>query len=117
VPRFPSSPPFAMAWLFVAAMCILLISSTSAAQDVASDNSSITGRLATVEPTVRRLTMIADGEVNLVEVFVAEDAAVVEDGRTLTLAQLVIRTGRRVTMAIRREGERRIATAVTVEPE
>jgi hypothetical protein len=75
------------------------------------------GRLATVEPAARRLTFVPEGEVDLVEVFVAEDGSVHHDGRELSLSELVVRVGRVVKVSYRTDGERRIAESVIVEPE
>jgi hypothetical protein len=117
VPRFLSPHTFAAAMLFIVTSCILLISTRAAAQDVTRQSSSVVGRLATIEPSLRRLTMIVEGEVDLVELFVARDAVVIEDGRTITLSELVIRTGRRILVETITDGERRIAIRVSVERE
>jgi hypothetical protein len=76
---------------------------------------ALVGRLATVEPIIRRLTVVPEGEASLVEIFVAEDGEVRQGERRLTLSELVIEVGRRVTIRYRLDADRRIATRVTVE--
>jgi hypothetical protein len=78
---------------------------------------SLSGRLAFVEPSLRRIALIPDGEVRLSEFLVADEAELRQGERQLTLEELVIQVGRRVTMRYRVEGDRRIADSVIVEPE
>ncbi len=75
------------------------------------------GRLATVEPAFRRLAVLPDGEVKLVELLVADDGELRQGDRAVTLSDLVIQVGRRVTIRYRVEDGRRIAESVIVEPE
>lgn len=77
----------------------------------------VVGRLATVEPALGRVTVIPEGEVNLVEMFVDETGRVEREGETLTLAELVIEVGRRVTVRYRVSDGRRLVEHITVEPE
>lgn len=76
----------------------------------------VTGRLATVEPAIRRLTIVPDGEVDLVEFFVAEDAELHRAGKPLTLAQLVIDTGARVALHYVVRDGLNLVRVVTVDP-
>ena len=78
---------------------------------------SLTGRLATVEPAARRITVVPDGAVDLVELFVAPEGKVTQGDRELSLAELVIQTGRRVQIDYYADGMRRLALRVTVEAE
>ena len=91
------------------------MSDDAAAQSAQQE--TLIGRLATVEPANRRVTVLPEGEAELVEMFVADDGEVAHDERPLTLADLVIQVGRRVMVVYRFHGERRIADSITVEPE
>ena len=97
----------------------LLISVAAGAmlRDQQTDTASLVGRLATVEPAARRLTLLPEGTADLVEVFLTEDAAVVQDETELSLSELVIHTGRRIQVEYQLESGRRIGLRVTVEPE
>jgi hypothetical protein len=75
----------------------------------------VVGRLATVEPSNRRVTIVPEGEVELVEMFVAADGRVERDGRSLSLADLVIEVGRRVTVSYRVTDGRRLVERIVVE--
>jgi hypothetical protein len=66
---------------------------------------------------VRRLAVLPDGEIKLVELLVADDSDVRLGDTEATLSDLVIQVGRRVTVHYRVENERRIAESVIVEPE
>jgi hypothetical protein len=96
--------------IFAAVVCSLATVS-------AQPSSSLTGRLATVEPSNSRITMVPIGEVNLVEFFVLDDSELVHEEESLTLSQLVILVGRRVTALYQENEGRRIAMRITVEPE
>ncbi len=61
--------------------------------------------------------MLPEGEVKLVELLVADDGKVRQGDREVTLSDLVIQVGRRVTIRYRVEGERRHAESIIVEPE
>lgn len=78
---------------------------------------SLIGRLATVEPAKRRLTVLPQGEAQLVELFVAVDGDLSHDDKPMTLADLVIQVGRRVAVEFRLEGARRVVERLTVEPD
>lgn len=86
-------------------------------QDREQPTTALVGRLATVEPASRRVTFVPEGEVRRVEVFVAERGTVIHDDSELTLADLVIQVGRRVTVLSRLQDNRRIADRIIVEPE
>ena len=75
------------------------------------------GRLASVQPGLRRITVLPDGDFRLSDVFIADDSKVREGDREVTLPDLVLLVGRRVTVRYRVDGDRRIATSVIVEPE
>lgn len=79
--------------------------------------SALVGRLATVEPSNRRVTIVPEGEVDLIEMFVAEEGEVRQDEDTLTLADLVIQVGRRVTVHYQLDGSRRLVQRIIVEPD
>ena len=56
-------------------------------------------------------------QVDAIEIFVASEGGVEQNERALTLAELVIQVGRRVTVTYRMEGDRRFADRIIVEPE
>jgi hypothetical protein len=105
------------------AVCVVFIAVVcTRADELAPDDaqpvsSAVEARLATVEPANRRVTVVPSGEVKLMELFVAAEGHVAEESRTLTLADLVIRVGRRVTVHFRIEGDRRIADRIIVQPD
>ena len=76
---------------------------------------TISGRLATVEPARRRITLVPVGDVAMVELDVADTAQIVHADELLSLPALVVQVGKLVTVAYRREGKRRIAERVTIE--
>lgn len=78
---------------------------------------SLTGRLATVEPSRRRLTILPQGEAQLVELFVAVDGDLRNEDKPMTLADLVIQVGRRVAVHYRLDGVRRVVERLIVEPD
>ena len=77
----------------------------------------VSGRLAIVEPSAARISLLATGEVKLREIAVAPDAEIRQGDRSLSLSELVIEIGRRVTVRFRTDGDRTVATNITVEPE
>ena len=83
----------------------------------AAQPSSISGRLATVEPSSGRITMIPDDEEDLIEMFVLEDSELLHEDESLTMSDLVILVGRRVSVVFEDTGDRRIALQITVVPE
>jgi hypothetical protein len=78
---------------------------------------TMAGRLATVEPAAGRITVVADGQVTLAELFVADNAEVVDGAEPITLSELVILVGRRVTATYHESDGRRLVRRLTVEPE
>jgi hypothetical protein len=101
---------------FFAVLCMLGSLTRTSAQDQTA-TPVVVGRLATVEPARGRVTVVPEGEVNLVEMFVDENGRVEREGQTLTLADLVIEVGRRVTVRYRLSDGRRIVELMAVEPE
>jgi hypothetical protein len=78
---------------------------------------ALRGRLAIVEPASRRITVLPDGEADLVDLLVGDDSEVRHDDRELTLSELVLLVGRRVSIRYRLDNDRRVAQSVIVEPE
>jgi hypothetical protein len=107
--------------LSVAALIPCTLRASSAAECVQSlppTGGTVTGRLATVEPALRRITILPEGESATVELDLAPDATIVHlerADRELTLPALVIEVGSRVVIDYRLEGDRKIAARVTVE--
>ena len=60
--------------------------------------------------------MIADDSAERLELFVAEDGEILHEGEKLSLSDLVIQVGSRVTIQYRMEGNVRVARRVTVAP-
>jgi hypothetical protein len=102
--------------LFFAVLCTPGAQASMSAQEQPAVE-SLRGRLATVEPTNRRLTILPDGEVKLLELFVGDDGELRQDDRPVTLAELVIQVGRRVTVDYRLDGTRRVVERLIVEPD
>ena len=76
---------------------------------------SIAGRLATVESTNRRLTIVADGQTTLLELSVDADAEIRAGEDTIALRDLVTEVGSRGKISYRMESGRRVARANIVE--
>ena len=98
-----------------AALGILSAAGVIAGVQEPETESQLAGRLATVEPAARRLTMIPDGEADLVEVFVADEGEVRQQDETLSLSDLVIQVGKRITVRYRLVNNRRVALSIIVE--
>ena len=77
----------------------------------------VQGRLAVVEPSAARIALIADGEVDLRTLAVAPDAEIKQGDRELTLSELVIQVGRRITVQYTADKGQTLAREITVEPE
>ena len=75
----------------------------------------MTGRLATVQPALRIITLLPEGETEIVELVLAPDAKIIHLDRELTLPALVIEVGSRVVIDYRVEGDRKTAARITVE--
>jgi hypothetical protein len=84
-------------------------------QSPATIAGTISGRLATVEPARRRITIVPIGESQMVELVVAEHTEIIHAERPMVLPELVVEVGRLVTVAYRVEADRRIAERVTIE--
>ena len=117
VTRTFSRREVAIATALSAAMCTLALSASAYSQEGGSRLATIAGRLATVEPANRRITLIPRGEVELFEIFVAEAGELRLEDQRLTLADLVIQVGRRITVSYRTEGVRHVAERIIVEPD
>ena len=101
----------------IAITIVAILPSAAALAAREQEAAPLIGRLATVEPALRRLAVLPDGEIKLVELQVADDCDVRQGDAEMTLPDLVIQVGRRVTVRYRVEYERRIAESVIVEPE
>jgi hypothetical protein len=96
---------------------VLLSVTVLAAGGEAPADESLSGRLAFVEPSLRRIAVMPDCEVRRSEFLVADDSELRQGEQELTLPELVIQVGRRVTVRYRVEDDQRIADSVIVEPE
>lgn len=101
--------------LLAVAICMLSAESSIAGGARHGSGDVLAGRLATVEPAARRVTVVPDGAEHRVEVLVAAGAEISERNGRLSMAELVTRTGRRVRVEFRVEGERRVVDRLTVE--
>jgi hypothetical protein len=79
------------------------------------ENRPLAGRLATVEPAARRLTVVADGAETLTEVLVQEGTEVMRGTRPISLSELVTFVGSRVIVLYHVENGVRLPSSVTVE--
>ena len=75
----------------------------------------MTGRLATVQPALRIITLLPEGDTEIVELVLAPDAKIIHLDRELTLPALVVEVGSRVVIDYRVEGDRKIVARITVE--
>ena len=101
----------------VAAATIVSIGVAGAAgfvQTAEVAEATLTGRLATVEPARRRITMVPDGQSETVEFTVHADAEILQESDEVSLSVLVIEVGRRVDVNFRVVGGQRVAYKVTV---
>ena len=100
----------------VAILCTLnRAAGQDSVQSPATIAGTVSGRLATVEPARRRITIVPIGESQIVELVLAEHAEIVHLERALSLPELVVEVGSLVTVGYRIEGDRRIAERVTIE--
>ena len=104
---------FSVVVLSVAA--VLSIAAAASRVQQATAGTSLLGRLATVEPALRRVTVLPKGEVNLMELFVAPDAELLDGERKVSLPELVTQVGRRVAVSYDVENGRRVIRSLTVE--
>ncbi len=100
--------------ILFAVVCMLGTGSRLDAQEATSSQMA-SGRLATVEPSLRRVTLVPDGEIRLFELFLAESGEISHDDRTVSLSELVLHVGRRVTVKYRQEGDRHLVEQLIVE--
>jgi hypothetical protein len=98
------------------ATLIWLSAAVLGARGQALPEQTLVGRLAFVEPSLRRISVVPDGAVRISDVFVADDTEVRQGDRVLTLPDLVIEVGGRVTVRYRIDGGRRIAESIIVDP-
>ena len=77
---------------------------------------SVSGRLATVEPSARRLTMIPEEQVDRIELLLGDGAEILHEDEKLSLSQLVTEVGRRINVRYRMTNGIREARSITVEP-
>jgi hypothetical protein len=84
-------------------------------QSVAPAETAVEGRLATVEPRSRRITVVIEGESELTELTIDEDGDVRRDDDAITLSDLVGLVGNRVKIVYRTDGSRKVARSLTVE--
>ena len=98
------------------ATLLVLSATVLGAGDQDPAEQTVLGRLAFVEPSLRRISVVPDGEVRMSELFVDDDTDLRQGDRVLTLSDLVIEVGRRVTVRYRIDGDRRIAESIIVDP-
>jgi hypothetical protein len=112
-----SLQPLRRATFAACAALTALSAFVASARAQAAVDAELSGRLATVEPATGRITVLPEGEIRPTEVFAAADCEVRLEKRRLTLTELVIHVGRRVTIQYQLENDRRIARTITVDPE
>ena len=100
----------------LAIISLLLLQGAGPQSQEAAQESALVGRIATVEPTARRVSIVPEGETDRVELILQEDGEIVLDGEELSLSDLVIHTGSRVTVRFRVANGTRVARSITVEP-
>jgi hypothetical protein len=107
-----------LAALLISIATVCTAGSAGAAQPLGQATShAVAGRLAIVEPSARRITLLPDDEVDLVTVLVAEDATIEQGERRLTLSDLVIQVGRRVIVHYdQADDSGRVTRFIIVEP-
>ena len=99
------------------AVVFLLSAAAIFARGQEPSNLSLRGRLAFVEPAARRIAVLPDQEVHLVEMILDDDGAVRYQDRELTLSELVVLVGQRVSIRYRIEREVWVAHDIIVDPE
>jgi hypothetical protein len=99
------------------AVVFLLSAAAIFARGQDPSNLSLRGRLAIVEPAARRIAVLPDGEAHLVEMMVDNDGEVRYEDRQLTLSELVLLVGQRVSIRYRIESDLRVAHDIIVDPE
>ena len=99
------------------AVVFLLSAAAILARAQEPSNLALRGRLAFVEPSARRITVLPDGEVHLVEMRVDDSGEVRDEDRELTLSELVVLVGQRVSVSYRIESDVWVAHDIIVDPE
>jgi hypothetical protein len=90
-------------------------SARPAQQAPAAAEVSLSGRLATVEPAARRVTIVVEGDEELTELIVDEDGELRHQDQPVSLSDLVTLVGSRVTVRCELRNGTRVAYAITVE--
>ena len=108
---------YRLAALLIFIVTVLAAATASAARQepLAQPEGSLSGRLATVEPRTRRLTLVAEGEIDLTEVILDTDGQVRQGEEVISLSDLVVLVGSRVSVRYRVENGVKVAETVTVE--
>lgn len=108
-----AAPLFLLALLTT---CVFVAAASSSSQP-SSEDAGLTGRLATVEPSARRISLVPEGKAERCELVLAADVEILQESNQLTLSELVIRVGSRVKVRYREENGVRIVRSITVEPQ
>jgi hypothetical protein len=87
----------------------------SSRQSQSVEASTLMGRLATVEPRARRISVVADDSADRIELLVDENSEILHESQDLPLSDLVMQVGSRVKIRYRMENGVRVALSITVE--
>jgi hypothetical protein len=101
--------------LMIAAVLAVAFSTRAASSvhhDVAEE-AAVFGRLATVEPALRRFTLVPDGQSEAIS-FVLDEGVIWQESRELSLPALVTQVGSRVKVRYHIENGVRLARMITV---
>lgn len=96
---------------------IVLVVALGTIAQAQQEEASLRGRLATVEPAARRIAVVAEGDIKVTEVIVADDGEVLQDEEKISLAHLVTLVGNRIDVRYRMENGVRVARRLIVERE
>ena len=96
---------------------IVLVVALGTLAQAQQEDTSLRGRLATVEPSARRIALVAEDDSRLTEVIVAEDGEILQDDERISLAHLVTLVGNRIEVRYRVEKGVRVARRLIVERE
>jgi hypothetical protein len=80
----------------------------------ASEAAAVFGRLATVEPALRRFTVVPDGQSEVISFVLDGDGVIWQESRELSLPALVTQVGSRVKVRYHIENGVRLARMLTV---
>jgi hypothetical protein len=86
----------------------------SSVQHDLAEEAAVFGRLATVEPAVRRFTLVPDGQSEAIPFVLDEEGVIWQESRELSLPALVTQVGSRVKVRYRIENGVRLARMITV---